>query len=163
MLRGLLSILSLIIIIPSLIVMIPTVILPGTFLYQVVPIFAPLHQAIACTAGETIQYELEYSAEYNETHFLCVDAAGRERNVDDVLLRPGNIASLTCFIGVLLMFVPLFFTVRAGWRGEHGAEMQNAMQEALAASQRAIAEMSQGSTTSTTMGASASDEGEAVE
>src|ERR1700712_2426541 len=92
MLRGLLSIAGVLVIAASLLVMLPTIILPNSFLHQIVPLLAPLHQALACENDETIRYKTFDTDEGFDTHFLCVSASGIERNVDAVLRRPGYIS-----------------------------------------------------------------------
>ena len=144
MLRGLLSIIALIIIVASLIVMVPLVILPNTFLHTVIPFLAPLHQALACTEGETIEYDLQTDANsVLETHYLCVDARGNERDVDDVLLRPAYYAMGTLCLGGLLMLAPLIIAVRKGVRGETGPELQSALRQSFSAAREGFAQMGQ--------------------
>ncbi|MEO8612535.1 MAG: hypothetical protein ABI690_31855 [Chloroflexota bacterium] len=127
--RGMISIVALLIIIGSLIIIIPILIIPNTFLYQFVPVLKPLHQALACTSGETMEYEHTYVDGSEDTHYRCVDTAGNKRNVDDKLLTPANYALGTLCLGVLLMFVPLYIAVRRGLRGETSPELQAALQQ----------------------------------
>jgi hypothetical protein len=127
--RGIVSIVALLLIVGSLMIIVPIMIIPNTFLHQLVPVLQPLHQAIACNSGETLEYEQVYSVESYETHYRCVNAAGRVRDVDDILLRPAHYSLGTLCLGVLLMLAPLFVAVRQGVRGETGPELQNALQQ----------------------------------
>src|SRR5687768_8628083 len=86
--RGIVSIVALLLIVGSLIVIVPIMVIPNTFLHGLVPVLKPLHQAIACNADETMQYENVYVVNSYEIRFRCVNAAGSERNVDSILLRP---------------------------------------------------------------------------
>ncbi|MBZ0291305.1 MAG: hypothetical protein K8L99_01945, partial [Anaerolineae bacterium] len=83
--RGIVSIIALLIIIGSLMIIVPILIIPNTFLYQFVPVLKPLHQALACTSGETMEYETVVVVDSDELRYRCVDAAGNRRNVDDIL------------------------------------------------------------------------------
>lgn len=152
--RGIVSIVALLLIIGSLIVIVPIMIIPNTFLYRFVPILKPLHQAIACEAGETMEYEYVYIVDSEELRFRCVDADGNERNVDDVLLTPAYYSLGTLCLGFLLMLAPLFVAVRQGMRGETGSELQTALQQGfdhLRQSQSSMTSaMTQGDPTATT-------------
>ena len=144
MFRGLLSIIALGIIIASLVVLIPLYLIPNTFLHTLVPFLAPLHQVIACTDGETIDYDLQTDANgVIDTHYLCVDARGNERNVDDVLLRPAYYSMGTLCLGGLLMLAPLLIAVRKGVRGESGPELQSALRQSFSAAREGFAQMGQ--------------------
>jgi hypothetical protein len=129
MLRGIISIIALLIIIGSLIIIVPIMIIPNTFLHQLVPVLKPLHQAIACRPGETMDYETFSGAESDEVRFLCVDAAGNERHVDDILLRPAQYALGTLCLGVLLMLGPFLIAMRKLMRSESGPQLQAAFQQ----------------------------------
>jgi len=142
MLRGLLSIIALIIIVASLIVLIPLYLLPNTSLHTLIPYLAPLHQALACHDGETIEYDIQRDVDMGlETHYLCVDARGNQRNVDDALLRPAYYSMGTLCLGGLLMLVPLFIAVRKGVRGETGPELQAALRQSFSAAREGFAQM----------------------
>ncbi len=150
MLRGLLSTVGALVIVGSLLVMLPTIILPNTFLHQIVPVLAPLHQFIACDDGETIRYDLRQDQDgVFETHFLCVNAGGVERNVDDVLRRPGYIAAGTLFLGVLIILGPMIFAIRQTLSGAYGAEAQNALRMSIDQTRQGFAEMKANSTAQT--------------
>jgi hypothetical protein len=127
--RGIVSIVALLIIIGSLIIILPIMVIPNTFLYQFVPVLKPLHQAIACTAGETMEYERIFIEGSEETHFRCVDAAGHERNVDDKLFTPANYALGTLCLGILLMLAPFLIAMRKLMRSESGPQLQAAFQQ----------------------------------
>jgi hypothetical protein len=142
--RGIISIVALLIIVGSLIIIVPIMIIPNTFLHQFVPVLKPLHQAIACTEGETMEYEDVYSVDSYDVHYRCVDAAGRVRDVDDILLTPAYYSMGTLCLGVLLMLVPFYFTVRQGMRGETGPEMQSALQQSYKQLSQIPAAMTQG-------------------
>lgn len=129
--RSILSIVSLIIIVASLVVIVPLMILPNTFLHQVIPILAPLHQALACSDGETIRYETTSYQDGYDTYYRCVDAVGSERNVDDILRRPAIISMGTLCFGVLLMLIPLYMTVRAGANSQSSEELQTALRQSV--------------------------------
>jgi hypothetical protein len=131
MLRGIISIVALLIILGSLIVIIPIMVIPHTFLHQLVPVFKPLHQAIACNPGETMDYETIYSGESDTLRYLCVDAAGNERNVDDILYRPANYALGTLCFGVLLLVWPFMVAMRQTMRSENGPVLQAALQQSV--------------------------------
>ncbi|GEM_PF-3893760 len=128
--RGILSIVALLIIIGSLIVIVPIMILPNTFLHQLVPVLKPLHQAIACNPGETMEYETVYIAGSNEVRFRCVDAAGRVRDVDDALLTPAYYALGMLCLGILLMFAPFYVAIRQ-MRSNPNPELQAALQQSV--------------------------------
>lgn len=164
--RGIVSIVALLIIAGSLIVIVPILVIPYTFLHQLVPVLKPLHQALACNPGETMDYEMRYSAEGDEVHYLCVDAAGRERNVDDILYRPANYALGTLCLGVLLMFGPFLITLRKGMRGESGPELQAVIQQSydqLRQIPKAMKQDSSPTAVSTTLNASGKQQLEALE
>jgi hypothetical protein len=127
--RGIMSIVALLLIVGSLIVIIPIMIIPNTFLYPFVPVLQPLHQALACTSGETMEYEQVYIVDSYETRYRCVNAAGHVRDVDAILLRPAHYSLGTLCLGGLLMLVPLFVAVRQGLQGETGSELQTALQQ----------------------------------
>jgi hypothetical protein len=151
--RGIMSIVALLIIIGSLIIIVPIMIIPNTFLHQVVPVLKPLHQAIACNAEETMQYEQVYSVESYVTHFRCVDAAGRERDVNDILLRPAHYSLGTLCLGVILMLGPLFVAVRQGMRGETSPELQAVLKQSYEQLRQVPTAMTQsGSATVSTAG-----------
>ena len=151
MVRGLLSIVGVIVIVVSLLVMLPTIILPNTFLHQLVPVLAPLHQAIACHDGETIDYKTLTDADGAiDTHFLCVSASGVERNVDDVLRRPGYIGAVTLCLGGLLLLGPFLFAMRQTMSGAYGAETQAALRMSIEQTRRGFAELKETDMTGTT-------------
>lgn len=144
MLRGIISIVAVLIIVGSLIVIVPIMIIPQTFLHQLVPVLKPLHQAMACEPGETMDYETTYSAESDTLRYLCVDAAGHERNVDDIIYRPANVALGTLCFGVLLLVGPFLIAMRNAMRGESGPVLQAALQQSadqLGQMKTAISEM----------------------
>jgi hypothetical protein len=144
MLRGLVSIIALIIIVASLVVLIPLYFLPNTSLHTLIPYLAPLHQALACNEGETIAYDLQTNVNLSlETHYLCVDARGNERDVDQALLQPANYAMGTLCLGGLLMLAPLLIAVRKGVRGETGPELQTALRQSFSAAREGFAQMRQ--------------------
>jgi len=143
MLRGLLSIGGVLLIAGSLVVIVPLLILPNTFLHQLVPYLAPLHQSLACNAGETIDYDTFDRGEGYETHYLCVDARGTKRDVDNVLLRPAYLSLGTLCLGGLLLIAPLGFAIRQGLRGETGPEMQAALQQSYEGLRKSLAEINQ--------------------
>lgn len=122
--RGILSIVALLLIVGSLIIIVPIMIIPNTFLHQLVPVLKPLHQALACTDGETMEYEQVYVVDSYETHYRCVDAAGQVRDVDDVLLRPAYYSLGTLCLGGLLMLAPLFVAFRQVVNGNLGDDLQ---------------------------------------
>jgi hypothetical protein len=151
MLRGLLSIVAVIVIAASLLVMLPTIILPNTFLHQIVPVLAPLHQAIACNDGETIDYKTLTDADGAiDTHFLCVNASGIERNVDAALRRPGYIGVGTLCLGGLLLLGPFLFAMRQTMSGAYGAESQTALRMGLEQTRRGFAELKESGVMGTT-------------
>jgi hypothetical protein len=127
--RGIISIVALLLIVGSLLIIIPIMIIPNTFLYSFVPVLQPLHQALACNPGETMEYEQVYIVDSYETRYRCVNAAGRVRDVDDILLRPAHYSLGTLCLGGLLMLAPLFVALRQGLQGETGPELQNALQQ----------------------------------
>ncbi len=127
--RGIVSIVALLIIIGSLIIIIPILIIPNTFLYQFVPVLKPLHQALACKPGETMEYENVFIGDGYEIRYRCVDAAGNERDVDSVLRTPAHYALGTLCLGVLLMLGPFLIMLRKGLRGETGPELQAVLQQ----------------------------------
>lgn len=130
MVRSLFAFLGLIIIGGSVLVMLPTIILPDTFAHQIVPLFAPLHQAMACKEGETIEYRSDNTIARNDdiTRFFCVNTAGDSRNVNNEIRTPGNIASMTFLVGVGLLLLSLFMTLRAGSKGEFTPQTQQILQ-----------------------------------
>lgn len=163
--RGIVSIVALLIIIGSLIIIVPILIIPNTFLYQFVPVLKPLHQALACKPGETMEYETVYIADANEIRYRCVDAAGNKRDVDDILVTPAHYALGTLCLGVLLMLVPLFIAVRQGMRGETSPELQAALQQSLNQIRQTPTAMTQAasSTASTTLNASGKQQLDALD
>lgn len=147
MLRSIVSIIGLILIAGSLLVIVPIMWIPNTFLHAVVPVLAPLHQRIACVDGETIAYESVTDQDgVSETHFRCVNERGVERDVDDALLTPAYYAYGTLCLGGLLWLVPLVITLRKGLRGEHGAELQNALQTGFQQTRAGLSQMGESST-----------------
>jgi hypothetical protein len=76
-----------------------------------------------------MEYEYVYIVDSEEVRFRCVDTAGNERDVDDVLLTPAYYSLGTLCLGILLMLAPLYVAVRQGIRGETGPEMQAALQQ----------------------------------
>jgi hypothetical protein len=145
--RGIVSIVALLLIVGSLIVIVPIMIIPNTFLYQFVPVLQPLHQALACNSEETLEYEQVYVVDSYDTHYRCVNAAGRVRDVDDVLLRPAYYSLGTLCLGGLLMLAPLYVAVRQGVRGETGPELQNALQQSYNQLRQMPTAMTQGGPT----------------
>lgn len=142
--RGIVAIVALLLIIGSLVVIIPIWIIPNSPLYEFVPVLKPLHQAMACEAGETMEYEYVYLADGNRMYFRCVDAAGNERDVDGVLLRPVYYAFGTLCLGGLLMLAPLAVAVRQGMRGETGVELQAALKQSAEQLRQMPSAMTQG-------------------
>lgn len=140
MLRGILSIIGVLVIAASLLVMLPTIILPNTSLHQIIPVLAPLHEAIACRDDETIRYQTYQDESSYDTHFLCVDASGIERNVDATLRRPGYISVGTLCVGGLLLLGPLIFAMRQASSGAYGIETQNALRMGVEQARRGFAE-----------------------
>jgi hypothetical protein len=130
MIRSLLAFLGLIIVGSSTLVMLPTIILPDTFAHQIIPFFAPLHEMMACKADETIEYHSDNTLARNDdiTRFFCVNAAGESRNVNHEIRTPGSIASMTCLVGVGLLFFSLFLTLRAGKQREFTPQTQQILQ-----------------------------------
>jgi hypothetical protein len=164
--RGIVSIVALLIIIGSLIIIVPILIIPNTFLHQLVPVLKPLHQALACHAGETMDYEMSYSAEGDEVHYRCVDAAGNERDVDTILMTPAYYALGTLCLGVLLMLGPFLIMLRKGMRGESGPELQAVLQQSYDQLRQIPTAMTQDSSptaVSTTLNASGKQQLEALD
>lgn len=145
--RGIVAIVALLLIVGSLVIIVPIMIIPNTFLYQFVPVLKPLHQAMACNDGETMEYEYVYSVDSEELRYRCVDAAGNERDVDDIMFTPAYYALGTLCLGVLLMFAPLSVAVRQGLRGETGVELQAALQQSHDQLRQIPSAMTQGDAT----------------
>lgn len=143
MIRSLLAFLSLIIIGGSALVMLPTIILPDTFAHQIIPFFAPLHELMACKADETIEYRSDNTIARNDdlTRFFCVNAAGESRNVNNEIRTPGNVASMTCLLGVGLLFLSLFLTLRVGKQREFTPQTQQILQSTPNVIKQSWAEM----------------------
>lgn len=146
--RGIVSIIALILIVGALLVIIPIMVIPNTFLHQLVPVLRPLHEAIACESGETMAYEQVNDPEGNYTRFYCVNAAGQERNVDDIVMRPAYYGLGVLCLGGLLMLAPLFVAVRQGLNGETSPELQNALNQSYQQLRQMPSAMSQTSPTS---------------
>lgn len=142
--RGIVAIVALLLIVGSLVIIVPIMIIPNTSLHQLVPVLKPLHQAMACQAGETMEYEYDFFADGNRMYFRCVDAAGNERDVDGVLLTPAYYALGTLCLGGLLMLAPLAVAVRQGMRGETGVELQAVLKHSAEQMRQMPSAMSQG-------------------
>jgi hypothetical protein len=142
--RGIVSIVALLLMCGASVIIIPIMILPNTDLHMLVPVLKPLHQALACEPGEEMEYDYQFSDMGNETHFRCVNAAGRERDVDSALQTPANYALGVFFLGGLLMLAPFFVAVRKGMMGESGPAVQQALQQGYQQMRQMSAEMTQG-------------------
>ncbi|MEQ8676006.1 MAG: hypothetical protein RLP44_18855 [Aggregatilineales bacterium] len=141
--RGIVSILALLLMCGASAIIIPILILPNTDLHLFVPVLKPLHQALACEAGETMEYDYQSFDGVNETHFRCVDGTGRERDVDSVLRRPAHYAFGVFFLGGLLMLLPFYVAVKQGMMGETGPAMQEALQQSYEQMRQLSSEMTQ--------------------
>ncbi len=127
--RGILSILALLLMGGALVVIIPIFILPNTDLHILLPVLKPLHQALACEPGEQMEYEYQNYDGTTETHFRCVNASGRERDVDSILRRPANYALAVFCLGGLLLLAPFYVAVRQGMMRETMPAVQDALQQ----------------------------------
>lgn len=127
--RGIISIIALLLMCGALAIIIPILIIPNMGFHTLVPVLQPLHQALACEAGETLTYDYDTYDGYTETHFRCVDAAGRERDVDRVLQTPANYAIGVFCLGGLLMLVPFLIAVRQGMMMKPGLAAREALQQ----------------------------------
>ncbi|MBK8030351.1 MAG: hypothetical protein IPK17_12775 [Chloroflexi bacterium] len=132
--RGILSIIAVLLMAGAAVIIIPILVIPNTELHSLVPVLQPLHQALACEAGETLDYEYTTDADgASETHFRCVNAAGRERDVDSVLQTPANYAIGVFCLGGLLLLGPFLIAVRQGMLGQAGPAAQAALQQGVSA------------------------------
>lgn len=145
--RGIVSILALLLMCGASVVIIPILILPNTGLHTLVPVLKPLHQALACEPSEKMEYEYQSYDGVSEAHFRCVDANGRERDVDSILRKPANYALAVFCLGGLLMLAPLFVAVRQGMMGEAGPAVQDALQQSHQQVRQLSTEMTQNSAT----------------
>lgn len=145
--RGIVSIIALLLMCGASVIIIPIMIIPNTTLHSFVPVLKPLHQALACEPGETMDYEYESYDGVTETRFRCVNAAGIERNVDSVLRTPASYAVGVFCLGGLLMLAPLFIAVRRGVRGESGPEVQAALQHSYEQMRQLPTELAQSTPT----------------
>ncbi len=128
--RGIVSIIALLLMAGAAVIIIPILVIPNTDLHILVPVLQPLHQALACEAGETLDYEYSIDPEgVNETHFRCLDTAGRERDVDSILQTPAYYAIGVFCLGGLLLLAPFLIAVRQGMLGQTGPAVQAALQQ----------------------------------
>jgi hypothetical protein len=127
MLRGLLSIVALVMVCASSVVIGMMWVIPNTFVYTLVPVLQPLHAALACQAGETLEHE--FDVQEGITEFTCVNASGVARNVNDSIDRPANLALGVLALGIALLAWPFVVAMRQTMRGESGAALQTALQQ----------------------------------
>ena len=150
--RGILSIIAVLLMAGAAVIIIPILVIPNTELHSLVPVLQPLHQALACEAGETLDYEYTTDADgASETHFRCVNAAGRERDVDSVLQTPANYAIGVFCLGGLLLLGPFLIAVRQGMLGQAGPAAQAALQQGYQQLRQLPTEMAQTSPTTLTV------------
>ena len=145
--RGIVSMIALLLMCGALAIIVPILVLPNTSWHSLIPVLKPLHQALACEAGETMEYAYRLDETGTETGFRCVNAAGRERNVDSILKTPANYAIGVFCLGGLLMLAPLFVAVRQGMRGESGAAVQAALQQSYEQMRQLPIELTQNTAT----------------
>jgi hypothetical protein len=129
MFRGIVSIIALVMVCSASVVMASIWIFPNMSLFQVVTVLQPLHQAIACEAGETMTYEYVVVMESEEVQFRCVNEAGVERNVDDIIQRPALYALGVFGVGVLLLMGPFLVAMRREFGGERGAALRTMIEQ----------------------------------
>jgi hypothetical protein len=159
--RGILSIIALLLMCGASVIIIPILVIPNTDFHIFVPVLKPLHQAIACEPGETMDYEYQFYEGNTETRFRCVDTAGRERNVDSVLRTPANYAMGVFCLGGLLLLAPFFVAVRQGMMGASGPAVQAALQQGYQQMRQLPTEMAQNNLT--TLNASGQQQLEALD
>ncbi len=149
--RGIVSIIAVLLMAGAALIIIPILVIPNTGLHGLVPVLQPLHQALACAAGETLDYEYTTDADgATETHFRCVAAAGRVRDVDSVLLTPAYYALGVFCLGGLLLLGPFLIALRQGMLGQTGPAVQEALQQGYQQLRQLPTEMVQSSPTSLT-------------
>ncbi len=127
--RGITSIIALLLMCGAAAVIVPLFVIPNMDFPILVPLVKPLHQALACESGETLEYQYNAYQEYAETHFRCVNAAGRERDVDAIFRTPANYAiGVFCLCGLLLL-APFAVAVRQGMMSQAGQAVQETLQQ----------------------------------
>ena len=127
--RGILSVIALMLVCGSSVVITSIWVLPNTFLYRFIPVLQPLHQAMACEAGETMEYEYVFVLDSQEVQYRCVSAAGLVRDVDGIVERPALYALATLSLGVLLLVNPFRIAMRQAFSGESGAALATMLQQ----------------------------------
>ena len=110
--RGIISIIALLLMCGAAAIIVPILVIPNMDFHILVPVLKPLHQALACESGETLEYEYSVYEGYTEAHFRCVNAGGRERDVDTVLRTPANYAIGVFCVGGLLLLAVFLVSVR---------------------------------------------------
>ncbi|MCU0497824.1 MAG: hypothetical protein MUF87_10765 [Anaerolineae bacterium] len=129
--RGIVSIIALLLMGGSAIIITTLLVIPSMGFHILVPVLQPLHQALACEAGETLNYEYEFFDNTTTVHFRCVNAAGSARDVDPVLRTPANYAIGVFCLGGLLLLVPFFFALRQGTMKEAESAVGQALQQGI--------------------------------
>ncbi len=141
--RGIASIIALLLMCGASVIIVPILVIPNMDFHILVPVLQPLHQALACEAGETLDYEYDIYDGYTETHFRCVNAAGRERDVDSILRNPANYAIGVFCLGGLLLLVPFLIAVRQGMMRKPGLAVREAFQQGVQQMRQLPTEMTQ--------------------
>ncbi len=127
--RGIISIIALLLMCGAAAIIVPILVIPNMDFHTLVPFLKPLHQALACEPDETLEYQYDVYEGNTEVHFLCVNAAGRERDVDAVLRTPANYAIGVFCLGGLLLVVPFLIAVRQGMMSKPGQAVQQALRQ----------------------------------